>query len=468
MSLRAFTISGSRVLLDDGLTPATITVDAASGVIARIERTRRAADIDAGDLVVMPGVVDTHVHVNEPGRTEWEGFASAGRAAAAGGVTSMVVMPLNCEPAATTVPALMGEVQAAQATCLVDHGFWGGVVPGHLDDIAPLWHAGVLGFKCFLVHSGVDDFPNVSARDLEDAMVVLRNLTEGGAPLLVHAEDPEVIAAARGLSGLDASPRSYAAYLASRPAEAEVTAIESMIDLCARHQSRVHIVHVAAGRALGMLAQARRSGLPITAETCPHYLSLCAEDIADGATQFKCAPPIRERRTRDALWDALRAGVLDLIASDHSPCPPGLKRLDTGDFARAWGGIAGLQLTLPVVWTEAHARGLDMTDVAGWLCRGPGALAGLGARKGRLAEGLDADIVVFDDEAEWAVDGARLLHRHPVTPYHGRRVRGRVCATLVRGVQVFGSSDVAVAPGAVLDVGGLAREHRGQWLKRTP
>lgn len=468
MTPRTFTISGARVLLDDGLAPATITVDGARGVIVRMERARRSADIDAGDMVVMPGVVDTHVHVNEPGRTEWEGFATAGRAAAAGGVTSMVVMPLNCEPAAVTVPALMGEVEAARASCIVDHGFWGGVVPEHLDDLAPLWHAGVLGFKCFLVHAGVDDFPNVSARDLDDAMVVLRNLAEGGAPLLVHAEDPDVIAAARGLSGLDQAPRSYAAYLASRPAEAEVTAIEGMIDLCARHRARVHIVHVATGRALNVLTQARRAGLPITAETCPHYLSLCAEDVTDGATQFKCAPPIRERRTREALWDALRAGVLDLIASDHSPCPPALKQPDTGDFARAWGGIAGLQLTLPVVWTEAHARGLDMADVAGWLCRGPAALAGLSARKGRLAEGHDADIVVFDDAAEWTVDGARLHHRHPVTPYHGRHVRGRVCATLVRGVQVFGDGCIAPAPGATLDASGLNREHQGQWLKRTP
>ncbi len=421
--------------------------------------------LDAGEHVVMPGVIDAHGHVNDPGRADWEGFPSAGRAAAAGGVTTMVVMPLNCSPVATTSDALRAEARAAAGACLVDYGFWGGVVPGNAPHLRGLWEDGVLGFKCFLVHSGIDEFPNVTERDLEAAMPLLRSLAPSGATLHVHAEDPATIDAARPGSGLDAAPRSYRAYLASRPPEAEVRAIERMITLCRRHRCRAHIVHVSAASALPPIRQARREGLPITAETCPHYLAFGAEEIGDGRTLHKCAPPIRDRANSEELWAALADGTLDLIASDHSPCPPELKRVDTGDFAGAWGGISSLQLSLPVVWTHAARRGHGVERLAQWLCAAPARLAGIDGMKGRLAPGLDADIVIWDPEATWTVRSADLHHRHKPTPYDGLTLRGSVKATFVRGRQVFG------APGfervGTLGNDGLRAEAIGGWTKRT-
>jgi allantoinase len=389
--------------------------------------------VDCGDAWLLPGFVDTHVHVNEPGRAGWEGFANATRAAAAGGVTTLVDMPLNSTPATTTAAALAAKRAAATGWCRVDVGFWGGVVPGNAGELERLAAAGVPGFKCFLVPSGVDDFPEVGELELREAMPVLARL---GLPLLVHAELPgPIAAAAEGIRGAD--PRRHATWLASRPPAAEVEAIRRVLAICAETACAVHIVHLSAAEALPDLRSARARGLPVTVETCPHYLTFAAEEIADGATELKCAPPIRGGANRERLWEALREGVIDLVASDHSPCPPALKGREAGDFSSAWGGIASLQLAPAALWTGARERGFTPADLARWMSERPARLAGLAGRKGAIVPGADADLVVWDAEAEWTVAGARLHHRHPLTPYEGRTLRGVVRATFVRGVRVF-------------------------------
>jgi allantoinase len=436
-------VRSRRVVLTDEVRPASIHVRGGS-----IAGVRSFDDVpadcrldDAGDLVVMPGIVDTHVHVNEPGRTEWEGFETATRAAAAGGVTTIVEMPLNSIPATTTVEALQAKRRAAAGKCFVDLGFWGGLVPGHAADLEPLWAAGALGFKCFLVPSGVEEFAPVTESDLCEAMPILARL---GAPLLAHAEMPGPIEAARArLPATD--PRRYATYLATRPAAAEHEAIALLIKMCRRYGVRTHIVHLASSEALVMVGEARASGLPLTVETCPHYLTYAAEDIPDGATAFKCAPPLRERDNRERLWDALAAGSIQLVASDHSPSPPAMKHLDTGDFLAAWGGISSLQISLPVTWTGASARGRSLNQLAEWMCRAPARLAGL-ARKGVLEPGADADLLVWDPDAEFTVDARRLHHRHPLTPYDGRTLRGVIERTYLRGSVVSTRGEPSPAP----------------------
>jgi len=402
------------------------------GRIADVLRAADAPALDAedlGELVLMPGLVDTHVHVNEPGRTEWEGFETATRAAAAGGVTTIVDMPLNSVPATTTVAALAAKRAAAAGQCVVDVAFWGGVVPGNAEELAGLAAAGVRGFKCFLVPSGVDEFPHVGERELHEAMPQIARL---GLPLLVHAELPGPIeAAARSATWRD--PRAYASWLASRPDGAEREAIAMMLTLCAETRCRLHIVHLASADAVPLLRSARARRLAVTVETCPHYLFFDAGEIADGATPFKCAPPIRERENREALWAALRARVIDLIATDHSPCPPEMKRMESGDFFAAWGGIASLELSLAAVWNGARVRGFTPADLARWMCEAPARLAGLEGTKGTIAPGLDADLVVWDPAEEWTVDAAALHQRHKLTPYAGRRLAGRVRRTYVRG-----------------------------------
>jgi allantoinase len=424
-----------------GVQPATVHVS--DGVIARVgdydDVPRGASTIDAGDLVVLPGLVDTHVHINEPGRSDWEGFEHATRAAAAGGVTTLVDMPLNSVPPTTSVAGFEAKLLAADGRCHVDVGFWGGVVPGNADALEPLAARGALGFKCFLSPSGVDEFPHVNEADLRAALPVVARL---GLPLLAHAELPARLRE----PGSPRDPRDYRTWLESRPAESETAAIDLLIQLAAEYGAHVHIVHLASADALSRLSAAREKGVRVTVETCPHYLSFAAEEIAKGATPFKCAPPIRERAHRERLWDGLASGRIDLIATDHSPAPAVLKHLGDGDFLRAWGGIASLQLGLSAVWTGASARLLPFDRIPAWMAAAPARLAGLARSKGAIETGLDADLVLWDPEAETTVDPSSLQHRHPITPYAGMRLRGRVRTTLVRGDVVFDDGRFADTP----------------------
>jgi allantoinase len=442
---RELVIRSRRVVTPGAMGPAAVHVrgETIAAVADHDEVPAGAELLDFGELVVMPGLVDTHVHLNEPGRTEWEGFATGTRAAAAGGVTTLVEMPLNSIPATTTAASLVAKVAAAGSKLAVDIGFWGGVVPGNADDLAPLWEAGAFGFKCFLAPSGVDEFPHVGEADLEAALPTLAAL---GAPLLAHAELPARLEeAAAALSGGD--PRRHDLWLASRPRAAENDAVELLLALCRRHGARVHVVHVSSHEALAPLARARAEGLPVSAETCPHYLTFAAEEVPDGATAWKCAPPIRERANNERLWQALAMGVLEMVVTDHSPCPPAMKQLASGDFLRAWGGIAALELSLPAVWTGAAERGLELHRLADWMAAAPAALAGLAHRKGSLAAGRDADLVVFDPDASFVVDPARLHQRHPITPYAGRTLRGRVAATFLRGRRICEHGEPVGPPG---------------------
>jgi allantoinase len=424
-------VRGERVLVDGAFTPAEVGVR--DGVIARVaalgERLTAGRTVElADDEVLIPGLVDTHVHVNEPGRTEWEGFASATRAAAAGGVTTIVDMPLNSIPPTTTVAALEFKRRAAEGQVFVDVGFWGGVVPGNEADLEPLVAEGVFGFKCFLVHSGVDEFPPVTADEMEAAMTVLAGARD--SLLIVHAEDAAVI---------DGAPHphspSYADFLASRPREAEGVAISAVIERAQRTGARAHILHLSSADALDRIATAKHHGVRLTVETCPHYLTLGAEEIPPGATAFKCCPPIREAGNRDALWQGLESGVIDFIVSDHSPAPTELKTAGGGDFAEAWGGIASLQLGLPLVWTEARRRGIPLAGVVEWMSAAPARRVGL-TGKGRIGEGAAADLAVFAPDAMFTVDAAALEHRHPISPYDGRELTGVVRGAYLAGVLV--------------------------------
>jgi allantoinase len=374
------------------------------------------------------------VHVNEPGRTEWEGFDSATRAAAAGGITTMLDMPLNAIPATTKSNALAEKRAAARGKCHVDVGFIGGVVADNARSLQALHNAGILAWKCFLIDSGVPEFAAVDERALRAA---LPQLAAWNLPLMVHAELPEHV---RPLPSHIV--RQYTQYVATRPVAAEVKAVELTVRLAREFAVHMHIVHVSSGDAAQCIADARASGAPISGETCPHYLTFAAEEIPDGATAFKCAPPIREAAHREALWDALVKGSLQMIVSDHSPSPPALKSLDTGDFAKAWGGIASLQVGLSAVWTEARKRGIALERVVDWMSTQPAALVRLG-RKGRIAEGFDADLVVFDPDETWTVDGSQLLHRHPLTPYAGLTLAGRVLATYLRGDLIYDRSSAS-------------------------
>jgi len=441
-------VRSRRVVANDAIRPAAIHIRG-----ERIERVAEYDDVpvgaqldDFGDLAVMPGIVDTHVHLNEPGRTEWEGFATATRAAAIGGITTLVDMPLNSIPATTTREALAAKRAAATGQCSVDVGFWGGVVPGNAGELAGLVADGVRGFKCFLVDSGVAEFGWVGEAELLPAMEILAGL---GVPLLVHAEVAGPIDRATATLA-SADPRRYATYLASRPPGAEEQAIALVIGLCRTTRVRTHIVHHSAASALGLLREARAQGLPITAETCPHYLHFTAEAIPDGATPFKCAPPIRDAANREALWGALAEGVLDFVVSDHSPCSPSLKAIEVGDFVAAWGGVAGLQLALPVVWTEASARGHTLVDVARWMSAGPARLAGLVGTKGTIAVGHHADLVVFDDSARVTVTPELVHHRHKITPYAGETLRGAVHATYLRGTRIAEAGRALTCRGVLL------------------
>jgi allantoinase len=431
-----------RVVTPEGVRPAAVYVS--DGVIRRVaaweDVPRGAAVEDAGDLVIMPGLVDTHVHLNEPGRTDWEGFETGTRAAAAGGVTTLLDMPLNSVPATTSPASLIAKRDAARGKCSVDVGFIGGVVPGNAHQLVRLRTAGVLAFKCFLVHSGVDEFPNVHEDDLREAFPILATL---GVPLMVHAEHPAHIGTAPA-----AGSTEYASYLSSRPAAAERAAIEMLVRLVEWCRVPVHVVHLSSAEGLDAVRAARARGLPISAETCPHYLTFAADDIPAGATEYKCAPPIRAATERTALWHGLLHGDIDLIVSDHSPSPPSMK--SSGDFFAAWGGIASLQLGLSATWTAAAARGAGLDDLAAWMCAAPASLVGLGQRKGHIAAGRDADLVIWDPAASFVVEPDRLQHRHSLTPYTGRRLRGVVSATYLRGRLAYRDGELATPRGELL------------------
>jgi allantoinase len=444
-------IRGQKVVMPDEIAPAAVHIR--EGIISEVgaydDIPQGCAVIDASETsVLMPGLVDTHVHVNEPGRTEWEGFQTATRAAAAGGVTTIVEMPLNSIPPTTTLENFQAKLAAADGKCAVDVGFWGGVVPGNTSELSRLSDAGVLGFKCFLVHSGVDEFPNVTEADLREAMPELARL---GAVLIVHAEVPEAIdEALKEVGETPLEPRKYSTFLKSRPRAAENEAVQLMIRLCREMGTRVHIVHHSSSDALPALRQARAEGLPLTIETCPHYLLFASEDIPDGATEFKCCPPVRERENREELWRALDEGLIEMVVSDHSPCPPGMKSLGTGNFLEAWGGISSLQLRLPIMWTEGSERGYSISHLAEWLCRAPARLVGLDNRKGAIAAGYDADILVWNPQEKFRVEAAMLHHRHKLTPYAGQILSGVVEETYLRGRKVYDRGQFLEKPSGVM------------------
>jgi allantoinase len=427
MSLSA--IISNRVITPGGLKKAVILLR--DGVIVDVLSSLPSEDIPSiniGDLVLMPGVVDPHVHINEPGRTNWEGFDTATRAAIAGGVTTLIDMPLNSAPVTTNVEALQEKIRATKGQLHANCGFWGGIVPGNENDIEPLISEGVVGFKAFLTHSGIDEFPNVTKEDLRKAMPKIARYK---LPLLVHCEisDNEI----RALG----APTTYLNYLSSRPHEWEDNAISLMIQLCEEFDCPVHVVHLASANSLVQIEKAKQRGLPLTVETAQHYLYWNAEDIPDGATAFKCAPPIRKRSNKEQLWLGLRDGVIDFVATDHSPAPPEMKEIGTGNFMKAWGGISSIQFALPVLWTATKKQHSSLNDLAKWLCERPAYLPGLGRKKGKIEKGYDADFVSWDPDKQFVVSEEMILHRHKLTPYMGEKLYGVVTQTWLKGEMVY-------------------------------
>jgi allantoinase len=440
----------TRVLTAQGLAPAMLLVEGER--IAAVESwdgaPASAVTRDFGDAVLLPGLVDSHVHINEPGRTEWEGFSTATQAAVCGGVTTLVDMPLNCVPETTSLEALQAKRSAAKGKAWVDWAAWGGVVRGNSESLPALVDAGVPGFKCFLIHSGIDGFAWVDEPELRLALARLKG---AGLPLLAHAEVAgPVNAATDALNAAGADWRKYSTYLASRPDAAEVEAIALLIRLADEFETPIHIVHLSSAKALPLLAEARRQGVPITVETCVHYLWFAAEEIPDGATEFKCAPPIRGKDNCDALWSALEEGLIEMVTTDHSPCPPAMKRREEGRWDLAWGGISSLGLALPVMWTALAHRGINleagMERLGAWMGAGTARLAGLTGRKGALSPGADADFAVFDPDAAWTVAPGHLRFRHKLSPYLGAQLRGRVLETWLRGEQVFAANGFVGQP----------------------
>ncbi|AQU70691.1 allantoinase AllB [Streptomyces niveus] len=443
-------LRSTRVVTPEGTRPASVAV--ADGTIAAVlpyepphgraygsEQAPGARLVDVGDDVVLPGLVDTHVHVNDPGRAEWEGFWTATRAAASGGITTLIDMPLNSLPPTTTTAHLRIKREVASRKAHIDVGFWGGALPGNVEDLKSLHDAGVFGFKAFLSPSGVEEFPELDAAQLDRS---LAEITGFGGLLIVHAEDPRELAAAPQRAGA-----KYADFLASRPRGAENAAIEGLIAAARRLDARVHVLHLSSADALPLIAAAKREGVRLTVESCPHFLTLTAEEVPDGATEFKCCPPIREAANQDALWRGLADGTIDCVVSDHSPSTTDLK---TSDFATAWGGISSLQLGLPAIWTEARRRGHSLDDVARWMSTAPAALAGLD-RKGAIEAGRDADFAVLAPDASFTVDPAALQHRNRVTAYAGRTLYGVVRSTWLRGRRIVADGAIAEPSGRLLE-----------------
>lgn len=450
-------VRGQRVFTPVGERPAAIHIDRTWGTVVAVTDLDAAPagveTIDAGDKCVLPGLVDTHVHINEPGRTQWEGFETATRAAAAGGVTTLVDMPLNSVPPTTTLEGLRAKVKALEEKARVDVALCGGLVPSTAGNgsLEELFNEGVLAFKCFLAESGVGEFSHVHEAELRAGMAELARIN---APLFVHAELPAPLAEGeKAALGLD--PRRYATYLASRPRKAEDAAIDLVLRLAQETGARAHVVHLSSSDAITMFRRAKDQKTQLTVETCPHYLTFAAEDIPDGATEFKCAPPIRERNNREKLWDALRQGVIDQVVTDHSPSTVELKCSGSGDFMKAWGGISSLQLGLAAIWTEAKARGRGVRDVVEWMSAAPARLAGLSDRKGAIASGYDADLVIWDPDAEFTVDVASLEHRNKITPYHARKLLGATLRTILRGETIYERG----VP--------FGESRRGRWVRRA-
>ncbi|XP_078523948.1 allantoinase, mitochondrial-like isoform X2 [Lissotriton helveticus] len=426
-------LRSNRVVLDDTICPAEIIINKGqiTSILPRRDHTSIMGTkiLDVGNLVVMPGVIDPHVHVNEPGRTDWEGYWTATKAAAAGGITTLVDMPLNSIPPTTTLPNFKTKLQAAEGQCHVDVAFWGGVVPGNQEELVPMLNAGVAGFKCFMISSGVDEFPHVSLMDLHMAMAELQGT---GCALLFHAELDN-----RKEIPTQVDSSEYKNFLESRPDDMEVEAIRTIVDLCLQYIVRCHIVHLSSSQALPIIREARKAGAPITVETTHHYLTLCSELIPAGSTFYKCTPPIRNKCNQEDLWAALRDGHIDMVVSDHSPCTPDLKLLRDGDFLKAWGGIASLQFGLSLFWTSASRRGFSLHDLVRVMCANPAKLCQLEERKGVLRPGWDADLVIWDPDKEFEVQESMIQHKHKVTPYLGFRLRGEVYASIVRGALVY-------------------------------
>ena len=441
-------IKGNRILTPAGIRQGVVLIK--DGLIAdvmpELPEGFAAKVIDIQDSVLMAGVIDPHVHINEPGRTDWEGFNTATRAAITGGLTTLVDMPLNSSPVTTTAEAFDQKIAATKGQLHTNCGFWGGLVPGNTADIELLIDKGVLGFKAFLTHSGIDDFPNVREADLRKAMPII---ARHGLPLLVHCELSTDEKLATG------DPKSYQNYLSSRPRAWEDKAIALMIGLCEEYNCQTHIVHLSSANSIEPIARVKQKGLPLTVETAQHYLYFSAEGIPNSQTQFKCAPPIREKENNDQLWTALRDGIIDFVATDHSPAPPDLKQMQSGDFMKAWGGIASIQLALPVLWTAAQQRGFSIVDIARWLSEKPAQLAGLSSCKGQIIKGYDADLIVWNPEKSFVVSEDILEHKHKMTPYLHEELLGAVEQTYLAGVPVF-------ANGKVVEVNaGKIIKHRG-------
>lgn len=430
-------IYSNQCWLEGKLQPATVTF--AEGEITNILPYKTSDAEDVGNAIIMPGAIDAHVHVNEPGRTEWEGFDSATKAAAAGGITTIVDMPLNASPVTTTLAAMQEKLAAATNKLHVNVGLYGGLIPSNINDLEDLIKAGVLGIKCFLVHSGIDEFPNVGAVEMEQALPILAKYK---IPLLAHCEIDET----KANSDLASNPTSYKSYLASRPKAWENEAVELMIDLCSNYKTPVHIVHVSSAEALPAIAKAKSNGLPLTAETCPHYLLFEAETIPDANTLYKCAPPIREKANNNLLKKALADGTLNFIATDHSPAPPAIKEIESGNYAKAWGGIAGLQFLVSASWT-ALKDDLSIEKFIPLVTEQPAKFLNIANRKGKIAVGFDADLVVWQPETSFEVTTASVLHKHQLSPYFDKRLFGKINQTIVNGKTVF-KNDKIIAKNA--------------------
>lgn len=435
-----FGIHSTHVLTEQGLRDVTLVID--NGLISEIREGKINADFpveELGNLVVMPGIIDSHVHINEPGRTEWEGFETMTKAAVAGGITTLVDMPLNSSPVTTTVENFEQKLKAAEGKLYCNCAFWGGVVPENSDKLDELIKAGVMGIKAFLTHSGIEDFPNVTASDLRKAMPVLAKYK---VPLLAHAEIDEMH---EGIKVFEQSPKSYKAYLGSRLKEWEDKAVELLIALCEEFKSPVHIVHLSSANSIEKIRDAKARGLPLTVETCPQYLYYNAEDIPDGNTLFKCAPPIREKENNEKLWKALKEGIIDFVVTDHSPATPELKKIESGNLKEAWGGIASIQFSLPVVWTKAKERGFTITDMARLMSASVADFIGQ-EKKGKIKVGFEADIVVWAPEEQFTAKKENIHYRHKISPYVGEKLYGVVKQTYVGGKKVYENGNFISLP----------------------